>query len=246
MGNTQRAGEHYDEDATYASVMSYSSLRLMLSLGCASNMRLDIADVKLAYVQSFLDRTLYMSMPEHFKDPTKALRLIRSLYGLKQSGALWSQCMKEWLFSLGFKRMCSDPSLYVCDWSSSDAAAAPGADPAGAASNAGPAGAAPGTGSDGTGSIGIGSKRERVIVGVYVDDLTILSSSDAAHSWFDSNLRKRFPVNPAESRRVLRRSNASPAKEAPSTTSQEPCGTGWILSARIEYCLLYTSPSPRD
>ena len=42
--------------------MSYSSLRLMLSLGCASNMRLDIADVKLAYVQSFLDRTLYMSM----------------------------------------------------------------------------------------------------------------------------------------------------------------------------------------
>ena len=119
--------------------------------------------------------------------------------------------MKEWLFSLNFKRMCSDPSLYVCEWDSSETSTAPGPDPAGATSNAVSAGAASGTGPNGTGSAGAGSKKERVIVGVYVDDLTILSSSDAAHAWFDANLRQRFPVNPAESRRVLRRSSTDHA-----------------------------------
>ena len=101
-------------------------------------------------------------------------------------------------------------------------------------------------------------KQESVLLGLYVDDLTIASSSDEAFWWFDKRLRARFPVNPTEARRIrtITKPKAQPDQIPAGDTSLEPNledpksqsriadiskpseeseGTGWILSLRIEY-----------
>ena len=57
-----------------------------------------------------------MRLPEHYKCPGYVLRLIRSLHGTKQAAFLWSQCLRTHLESHGFKRLISDGSVYVKEW----------------------------------------------------------------------------------------------------------------------------------
>jgi len=57
-----------------------------------------------------------MRQPEGFvkKGEEKLVcRLIRSLYGLKQSPRMWNQVLHEALVSLGFKQLDSDPCIYT-------------------------------------------------------------------------------------------------------------------------------------
>jgi hypothetical protein len=42
----------------------------------------------------------------------------------------------------------------------------------------------------------LNGKQEEILLGVYVDDLLICSSSEEARLWFMSRLEARFPVNP--------------------------------------------------
>ena len=229
VGCSQRPGIDYDESATYASVLGYSSLRMLLSTACANNWRLDCRDISLAYIQSILPTPIYCELPDHYKKPGSCLKLKRGLYGLKQSAALWSRCMTDWLLSeeIGFRRMVSDPCLFYKSWEAEDLE---------------------------TGQ----KKQESVLLGLYVDDLTIASSSDEAFWWFDKRLRARFPVNPTEARRIrtITKPKAQPDQIPAGDTSLEPNledpksqsritdiskpseeseGTGWILSLRIEY-----------
>lgn len=43
----------------------------------------------------------------------KVLQLLRSIYGLKQSGKVWADCLTEFLLSIGFTRSDADPCLYT-------------------------------------------------------------------------------------------------------------------------------------
>jgi hypothetical protein len=76
------------------------------------------ADVSIAYVQSKLDAEVYMEIPKGFGDllpqykslvkDNSCLRLLRSLYGLKQAGALWFSTLVSAILSFGFTRSSYD------------------------------------------------------------------------------------------------------------------------------------------
>ncbi|CAI7898655.1 unnamed protein product [Closterium sp. NIES-54] len=81
-GFTQVYGADYVK--TYVPVSSYVTLRIFLSIVGVLNLNLIQLDMKNTFLQSKLDRVLYMYQPDHFNDGTDRVRkLLKSLYGLK-------------------------------------------------------------------------------------------------------------------------------------------------------------------
>ena len=71
-------------------------------------------DIKGAYLNGILHETIYMKQLEGFGDGTdRVCKLIKTLYGLKQSGREWNKQLDEKLRSHGYKRLISDPCTYV-------------------------------------------------------------------------------------------------------------------------------------
>ncbi|CAI7739658.1 unnamed protein product [Closterium sp. NIES-53] len=87
-GFTQVYGADYDK--TFAPVSSYITLRIFLSIVTVLDLNLMHLDMKNAFLQSKLDRVLYMYQLDDFNDGTgRVCKLLKSLYDLKQSPLLW-------------------------------------------------------------------------------------------------------------------------------------------------------------
>ena len=195
--------------------MSYNTFRMLLSICCAEGLQLHQRDVSQAFVQASLDRPLYMRLPEHYKCPGYVLRLIRSLYGTRQAAFLWNQCLRTHLESHGFKRLISDGSVYVKEWTTESTPEAHlGAQESQVKSTIG--GSVSGSGSHSPQST---TTHHKLIVATYVDDLTVLSTDDEATRHFDTVMESRFPMQPTEARQVSEAINSK----------------GWILGSEIRY-----------
>ena len=71
-------------------------------------------DVKGAYLNGILKEKVYMHQPEGYKDNTSRIcELIKTLYGLKQSGWEWNMDLDEKLKWFSFQRLRSDPCAYI-------------------------------------------------------------------------------------------------------------------------------------
>ncbi|CAI7855815.1 unnamed protein product [Closterium sp. NIES-54] len=110
-GFTQVYGADYDE--TYAPVSSYITLRIFLSIVIVLDLNLMQVDMKNAFLQSKLDQVLYIYQPDYFNDGTgRVCRLLKSLYGLKQSPLLWYRALDGVLLGAGWKKSQVDTALY--------------------------------------------------------------------------------------------------------------------------------------
>ncbi|CAI7824536.1 unnamed protein product, partial [Closterium sp. NIES-54] len=70
-------------------------------------------DMKNAYMQSNLDRVLYMEQLAYFNDGTsRVFKLMKSLYGLKQSPLLWYSALVSVLIGGGWSKSQVDEALY--------------------------------------------------------------------------------------------------------------------------------------
>ncbi|CAI7806333.1 unnamed protein product, partial [Closterium sp. NIES-53] len=110
-GLTQVCGADYDE--TYSPVSSYVTLRIFLSIVAVFDLNLMQLDMKNAFLQSKLNRVLYMHQPDYFDDGTgRVCKLLKSLYGLKQSPLLWYRALDGMLLGAGWKKSQVDEALY--------------------------------------------------------------------------------------------------------------------------------------
>ncbi|CAI7900814.1 unnamed protein product [Closterium sp. NIES-54] len=110
-GFTQVCGADYDE--TYSPMSSYIMLRIFLSIIAVFDLNLMELDMKNAFLQSKLDRVLYMYQPDYFDDGTgRVFKLLKSLYGLKQSPLLWYRALDGVLLGAGWKKSQVDEALY--------------------------------------------------------------------------------------------------------------------------------------
>jgi hypothetical protein len=116
-GFTQRAGIDYSE--TFAPVAKHNSLRILLSL--ASSLQLDIhqVDVKTAFLIPELEEEIYMAVPEGVPASSNAgsnnhvCRLLKTLYGLKQSPRIWNARVDSVFRANGFDPSQVDPCIYT-------------------------------------------------------------------------------------------------------------------------------------
>ncbi|CAI7908923.1 unnamed protein product [Closterium sp. NIES-54] len=110
-GFTQVCGADYDEN--YSPVSNYVTLRIVLSIIAVFDLNLMQLDMKNAFLQSKLDRVLYMYQPDYFDDGTgRECKLLKSLYGLKQSPLLWYRALDGVLLGAGWKKSQIDEALY--------------------------------------------------------------------------------------------------------------------------------------
>ena len=70
-------------------------------------------DVKGAYLNGILQEKVYMRQPTGFDDGTgRVCQLIKTLYGLKQSGREWNMIWDHKLKNNGFTNLKTDPCVY--------------------------------------------------------------------------------------------------------------------------------------
>ena len=127
-GFTQRAGVDYDPSCVSAPVARSSTFLALLANAVHKHHFLEEFDVKCAYLLSKLTDTVYARVPYGMQvDPdTNALKLNRSLYGLKQSGYNWNKKFSAVLRSLRFRQSKVDPchfiyehdgdEIHICTW----------------------------------------------------------------------------------------------------------------------------------
>ena len=119
-GDTQIEGRDYDPNKTYAPVVRYESIRLLLAIAAMFALVLWDIDFSSAYLYATLSRVVYMKpppgfpwsrVPSYVKNPI--LRLKKALYGLKQSGHYWWKTLKAYLTSIGCTLFLSESSMYI-------------------------------------------------------------------------------------------------------------------------------------
>ena len=92
-----------------------ASLRVFLALVAAQDLELKHLDVDTAFLNGVLDEEVYMRLPEHFdeKGVPVIVRLLKSIYGLKQASRAWNKAMHAVLIVFGFVQSKADPCIYV-------------------------------------------------------------------------------------------------------------------------------------
>jgi hypothetical protein len=113
-GFQQEEGIDYGE--TFASVVKPASTRILLALAATLSWLVHQADVKTAFLNSSLDKPVYMKPPKDIKLPHGlCLMVIRALYGLKQSPRAWYQKLRSTLISWGWRMSAYDPCVFIND-----------------------------------------------------------------------------------------------------------------------------------
>eukprot|EP00798_Chlamydomonas_sp_ICE-L_P000910 gene909-biopygen3461 len=112
-GFLQRAGLDYD--LTFAPVTSKSTLRTLLAGMVHNKMFARQLDIKTAFMNGVLEEELYMEQPQGYVVPGGwVCKLIKSLYGLKQSPRKWCEEVRRVLRIAGFTPAQADPVLFIC------------------------------------------------------------------------------------------------------------------------------------
>ena len=113
-GFTQQKGVDYNE--VFSPVAKYSTIRLLCALVAIFGLVLDQMDVVTAFLYGLLDEVIYMRQPMGFMKKGQedlVCRLLKSLYGLKQSPRQWNRRFDDFMRAQGFTRSVFDPCVYV-------------------------------------------------------------------------------------------------------------------------------------
>lgn len=153
-GYSQRPG--FDFTETYAPTAKWDAIRLILAIAALENLELESVDISSAYLNGDLDAEVYMQQPEGFvqRGPEWVCKLLKAIYGLKQSGRMWHLKLDKVFKEMGFTRIQSDHSIWI--WRKDDT---------------------------------------RIIIPVFVDDMTIAAKDKSSIAWVKSELAKRFKLH---------------------------------------------------
>jgi hypothetical protein len=111
-GCAQRPGHDYVE--TFSPVVRMETIRAILALIPIEKLKIQQMDVKGAYLNGILQEKVYMRQPEGYEDSTdRVCLLVKTLYGLKQSGREWNKEFDSKMKSSDFHCLKSDPCVYV-------------------------------------------------------------------------------------------------------------------------------------
>lgn len=111
-GFTQQAGLDYDE--VFAPVVRNESIRTLLATAAEHDLEMVQFDVKTAFLNGDLQEEIYMDIPEGITPSNEnyVCRLLKPLYGLKQSSRQWNMKFDSLLKQFTFVPSSADPCVY--------------------------------------------------------------------------------------------------------------------------------------
>lgn len=115
-GFKQISGVDYLEHELFSPVVRIQTVRFLLALTAELNLELEHLDVCTTFLYGELKEVIYVKQPAGFVDkdyPDRVCRLLKSLYGLKQSPKNWYEKIDFVLLDNGFIHCESDPNLYI-------------------------------------------------------------------------------------------------------------------------------------
>jgi hypothetical protein len=113
-GFSQKETINYDEIS--ATVVRYTSIKVIISLASSFNWRLHQMDVKTVFLNGEVEQEVYIEQPEGFVIHGKesyVYKLEKNLYGLKQALRDWYGRIDSFLQILGFSKSIEDHDLYI-------------------------------------------------------------------------------------------------------------------------------------
>ena len=124
LGFLARSG--LDFSNTYAPTSMLTTGRLLIAIAACYGLNVSHADLPQAFLQSDIDRPIWVELAKgislkhdtlaefrkRYPEGKVALRLLKSLYGLQSSPALFSKTVAKLMSSLGYVRSRSDSTLY--------------------------------------------------------------------------------------------------------------------------------------
>lgn len=116
-----QAKSTYDSSLTYSPVLSFVSLRVMLSLVASQGLHLFQMDISNAFLQSDpLEQDLYLMQPDGWPQTLggvagskQVMKMKIPIYGTRQANRSFFETMSGFLRTLGFRQTDSDPCLFV-------------------------------------------------------------------------------------------------------------------------------------
>jgi hypothetical protein len=118
-GFTQSPGIDYTE--TFAPTARAESIRILLSIAGADGLVLVQFDIKTAYLNSTIDEVIFMDLPFGFEEwfyknfpesRGKVCRILKGLYGLKQSARSWNNTFSAFLRAYNLLQSSADPCIF--------------------------------------------------------------------------------------------------------------------------------------
>ncbi|MBW0552905.1 hypothetical protein O181_092620 [Austropuccinia psidii MF-1] len=110
-GFRQIHGINFEE--TFAPPTTFGALQLLFSIACKKKWKACTFDMKVAFLHSLIDKTVYIWPPKGMNQPKyTVLKLKKALYGTKQASQCWWLHLKGILQQIGFESSGKDQSTY--------------------------------------------------------------------------------------------------------------------------------------
>lgn len=100
----------------YAATLAIRVFRALMAIVTAFNMNTRQYDAVNAFANSEIDEPTYCKPPDGWKGDNELLLLLRALYGLKQSPALWYRHLSNTLNELGLEQVPGIECLFINDY----------------------------------------------------------------------------------------------------------------------------------
>ena len=114
-GFTQTKGVDYNH--TYAPVVKFSTVRVILAVAAALDMDLHQMDAPSAFLNGEVEEEIYVEQPEGFIKPgdeNLVCRLNKGLYGTKQAGNIWNKKFATVIVQQSrYRRLTADRSVFM-------------------------------------------------------------------------------------------------------------------------------------
>lgn len=102
-----------DYDQTFAAVVKPMAFRVLFAIAAYYDLDVEQMDVVTAFLNGIIKELIFIHLLERYEKPGIVCRLLKGLYGLKQSPRLWyEQIAGHLLEKMGLKRIHADHGIF--------------------------------------------------------------------------------------------------------------------------------------
>src|SRR5699024_5009908 len=110
LGNRQTPDVDFKE--IFSPVVSHTTIRCFLTFAASRSMKVHHVDIKTAFLNSSLDKVVYVNPPSGLDLDGSVLALDKALYGLRQAPKCWNEHFVKVLADLGFEQLQVDQCVF--------------------------------------------------------------------------------------------------------------------------------------